>query len=323
MKFRKLFRKKKPVNSRKPVNNNKKAKTSRSFWSGITSQKVGYTLAVLLLIFTVYLTIAFISFIFTGDSDQSKLDIHWGKLVTNPEIRVENAAGKTGAWLADVIINRWFGIASFVFIYLLLIVVLRLTGLRISHFRKNVALSLIAVLWISVTLGFLFQDNASGAFLYPGGKYGFVISSWISSMIGKPGSALLLLAAGFLICAVSFRNFLPWMMRITLSKIKSAREETPVRESEEFLSVGNPDDEMDTAISKVIGDDDLVTAIFDPDSTPVPADQIGMEIEKPGTNGHMGSFIPEGNEEEELAGLQNGEEERFPAGIMENYDPTL
>jgi S-DNA-T family DNA segregation ATPase FtsK/SpoIIIE len=324
MKFRKLFRKKKPVNSRKPVRNNKKSKTGGSFWSGITYQKIGYTLAVLLLIFTVYLTIAFISFIFSGDSDQSKLDIHWGKLVTNPEIRVENAAGKTGAWLADVIINRGFGIASFVFIYLLLIIVLRLTSLRISHFWKNIALSLIAVLWTSVTLGFLFQDNASGAFLYPGGKYGFVISSWIVSMIGKPGSILLLLAAGFLICAVSFKNFLPWMMHITLSKIKTGREETPERESEEFLSEQNRDEEMDTAISKVIGDDDLVTAIFDPDSPPVPADQIGMEIEKPGSNGHQGPFGPAVNEEEEEPGeLQNGEEERFPAGILGNYDPTL
>ncbi len=322
MKFRKLFRKKKPVNSRKAVKNNKKTKTGRSFWSGITSQKVGYTLAVLLLIFTVYLTIAFISFIFSGDSDQSKLDIHWEKLVTNPEIRVENAAGKTGAWLADIIINRGFGIASFVFLYLLMIIVLRLTGLRISHFRKNVALSLISVLWISVTLGFLFQDNASGAFLYPGGKYGFVISSWISSMIGKTGSVLLLLAAGFLICAVSFRNFIPWMMRITLSKIKTGGEVIPYRESGEHPGKGIQDEEIDASISKVIEDDDLVTAIFDPDSPPVPADQVGMEIEKPGINGLPEFYNPVENEED-IAEQPNEEEERFPAGIMDNYDPTL
>ncbi len=217
---RKLFRKRKVANSRKPVKNTKRSAGNKGFWSSFTDQRIGYVIAVLLLIFTIYLTIAFISFIFSGDADQSKLDIKWRELVFNPDIKVENKAGKTGAWLADVIINRGFGVSSFISIYLMLILILRMVGFKIKNFWKNIALSLISILWISVTLGLIFESNKTGAFIYPGGKYGFIVSNWISSMTGKTGTGLLLLATGFLVAAISFKKFLPWMMHKTRPREK-------------------------------------------------------------------------------------------------------
>ena len=32
-----------------------------------------------------------------------------------PEIQVENQGGKMGAWLSNLFINKWFGLASFLF----------------------------------------------------------------------------------------------------------------------------------------------------------------------------------------------------------------
>jgi len=320
---RKLFRKRKVVNSRKPVKNTKRSTGKKGFWSSVTDPRIGYIFAVLLLIFTVYLTIAFISFIFSGDADQSKLDIKWKELVFNPDIKVDNKAGKTGAWLADIVINRGFGISSFIFIYLMFILILRMVSFKIRNFWKNTALSLISILWLSVTLGLIFGSNKTGAFLYAGGKYGFIVSNWISSMIGKTGEALLLLAIGFLVAALSFKMFLPWMMHKTIPRLKPATGEN------ENIPPGNPGKngsgtELYTPISKVIDDDDVVTANFDPDEHSVSPDHIRMEIEKPSSNGsHIEGVHPEEASEDDEIQADSDEDEFSPGGTMENYDPTL
>ena len=48
-----------------------------------------------MLVFGVYLLIAFISFLIYGSADQSKLDISWRTLIKSADIRVQNKAGKT------------------------------------------------------------------------------------------------------------------------------------------------------------------------------------------------------------------------------------
>ena len=106
--------------TRKPQKNSRRSGDKRGPAAFFTDPRFLLTTAVVLFVITFYLTIAFISFLFSGDADQSKLDIKWHELVFNPEIKVENKAGKTGAWLADVIINRGFGISAFIFLYLLL-----------------------------------------------------------------------------------------------------------------------------------------------------------------------------------------------------------
>ena len=107
------------ANTRKPVKKTKPAKERGSFMAFFKDQKFSFVLGILLLAFTLYLSIAFISFIFSGDADQSKLELKWSELVFKSDIKVDNKAGKTGAFLADVIINKAFGVASFIFIYIL------------------------------------------------------------------------------------------------------------------------------------------------------------------------------------------------------------
>ena len=85
------------------------------------SRKEQYKLVIgfILIAFSIYLLFSFGSFLFNAEADQSKLQMNWWKLIKDPEIKVENVTGKTGAWLADVFINRWFGISSFLFIYMI------------------------------------------------------------------------------------------------------------------------------------------------------------------------------------------------------------
>ncbi|HOI48702.1 MAG TPA: DNA translocase FtsK 4TM domain-containing protein [Prolixibacteraceae bacterium] len=318
------------LNTRKPGKNSKNTKESpKKRGSFFKDQRLRFTVAIILLIVAFYLTIAFISFIFSGAADQSKLDLKWSELIFNSEIKVENKAGKTGAWLSDVIINRGFGVSAFIFIYLMVLVGLRMMGKKMEKFGRNFTLATLSIIWLSLTLGLLFMKTDAGSFVYPGGKYGFVVSDWLSAMLGKIGAILLLLLFAFIVLVVSFQELLPWVIEKARSKEKlfagrAAEEEPEEEEEEEAPAPVKPAPEIlvEPTISKVIENDDVVNAIFDPDSEEEKHPHIGLEVEKAPT-------IPEPAEEPALPEIEleavenNSDDEEFVGDGMENYDPKL
>ena len=56
------------------------------------------------------LFIAFVSYLFTGEADQSTLSDFASR-----EVKTKNWLSKSGAWLSDFFIQRGFGVASFIF----------------------------------------------------------------------------------------------------------------------------------------------------------------------------------------------------------------
>ena len=111
-----MVEKKKTI-KKKPVTKSKKAKTSVK--KQANKDQIRLVFGFVLLAFAVYLLFSFSSFLMNAEADQSKLQINWWKLIKDSSIRVENITGKTGAWIADIFINRWFGLSSFIFIYIL------------------------------------------------------------------------------------------------------------------------------------------------------------------------------------------------------------
>jgi DNA segregation ATPase FtsK/SpoIIIE, S-DNA-T family len=309
--------------TRKPQKNNRRSREKRGFFAFFTDPRFLLTFAIILFVLVLYLTIAFISFIFSGDADQSKLDIKWHELVFNPEIKVENKAGKTGAWLADVIINRGFGISAFIFIYLLFVFGLRMIGRKVKNFERNTLLAVFAILWLSITLGLIFEKTKGGSFIYPGGRYGFIASDWISSMLGKIGTGLLMLTLGFLAVAVSFKGFLPWL-HIKLKSKENLLSEGLRNEPDRNRMNPHGDSFVEDPISKVIEEDDVVTAIFDPDSHIVQREHLPFEIDKTSGNEPFPheKTPPDFPDNEEMT-ESDDEEDLLPEGVLENYDPRL
>jgi DNA segregation ATPase FtsK/SpoIIIE, S-DNA-T family len=77
---------------KKPAESTQKKKESGGSFR--KNEKLRFILGSVICIVAVYLLIAFISFLFYGAADQSKLDLNWKDLVFNREIKVENKAGK-------------------------------------------------------------------------------------------------------------------------------------------------------------------------------------------------------------------------------------
>ena len=305
----------------------KEASVFRKIISFFTGDKFRYTLGVFLFVFASYLLISFVSFLLTGNVDQSKLDISWRQLIVNSEIKVENIAGKTGAFLSEVLINRAFGLPSFIFIYLIIVVAFRLFGRKIANLPKSFAYSVISIIWLSTTLGLLFSDSGSEQFLNYGGLYGLVLSQWLGAMIGTVGAIFFLFSLLFLILVIAFNNFIPWLKNIFGKKQQKVENIPATEEKNEFIR-GTVIDLEDPSISKVITEDDLIEAIFDPDSNEEP------EFEKNITSKDIMASIDsqqdgteEGDEDEGpellVEKAADDEDEEYENEGIEDYDPTL
>jgi S-DNA-T family DNA segregation ATPase FtsK/SpoIIIE len=289
------------------------------------NEKFRFILGSVIFIVAIYFLIAFVSFLFFGAADQSKLDLSWKELVFNREINVQNKAGKTGAYLSELIINKGFGLASFLLVYILAVAGLRIINRNWVRFRKNFVYSVVTLIWISLVLGLFFTKSEEGSFIYWGGRYGYVLSTWMSSLIGFVGMVFFLLITGISLVIIRFENsystfkeLFSWRPKIRKKKVASDEED-----DDDLFETKKEIVLQDKSISKVIEEGDVVKAIFEPDDDD---DELGMEIER--------EVKPEKDEAEEVIADEeldmavvsrpsdDDTDEIYGQG-MADYDPTL
>lgn len=260
----------KPV--KKPV---KAPKPSKSL--GIVhffkSNQFKYSLGLFLMALSGYLAVAFVSYIFSGAVDQSKLDMPFMDFL-DPSVQVQNIAGKGGAYLSEQFINLGFGFPSFFFILISFVAALNLFGYKEIRFLKTFFFSFLWMLWTSIALALLLNVTSGDNFLYVGGMYGFILSSLLTSFLGTIGATLILVFILFILLVVTFRQFLPWFTKVIARKEKEPATaeqlaEEAIAAQEALLLVEDP------SISKIITEDNQIKAIFDPDSP----DDDDFEIE--------------------------------------------
>jgi len=289
---------------------NKKRKT----WF-FKNEKFRFILGVLILLIAAYLLIAFISFLFYGAADQSKFDLDWSEFVMDSTIKVQNKAGKTGAYIAELFINRGFGVASFMFIYLLIVTGFKILGRNLVRYGRSFIFSLLMIVWLSVAMGLTFSKTDAGNFMYVGGQYGFVVSTWLSSLIGKSGLILLLIITGLSLIIIRFEKSYSGLKNLFRKKEKPQVNKESTNDKQEV-------EIAEDTITKVIDDDaDAVTAIFGPDSEDDSEETIGNES----------SEKDKKEEEEELqltvqqkkADEEDDAEKSTSVEDLDDYDPTL
>tara|TARA_R110002073_G_scaffold8207_1_gene45589 strand:+ start:37643 stop:40069 length:2427 start_codon:yes stop_codon:yes gene_type:complete len=137
-----------------------------------------------LILFSLFLLVAFISFFFSWQEDHSIVT-----QFSNKTIATENLLGKVGASLSHFFIYEGFGLGAFIIPYLLFISGLFwLFKTKLSKVIISYNWSLLGMLWISVSLGFLNTSNAILA-----GVIGYEINEYLQAFLGKTGLGIILL----------------------------------------------------------------------------------------------------------------------------------
>jgi DNA segregation ATPase FtsK/SpoIIIE, S-DNA-T family len=143
------------------------------------------------LLISIFLFIAFVSYLFTWDEDQSHVkDKGLSYLFDNEDQQVSNLLGRLGAYASHNLIFNGFGLASFLFCTFFFVVGINLLfNRKVFSIWRNLKYVTIGLLIVSISLSFLLS---SFGFPY-GGKVGNMIDDWLIGLLGTIGTAALLL----------------------------------------------------------------------------------------------------------------------------------
>ena len=179
-----------------------------------TNERTRFITGLIISILTIYVGLALISFFFTGAADQSKIEnVPLGDLLTNRG-SVENWTGVRGAYLSDLLMNRWFGISSFMILFFLGSVGAKLMNLNKVSLLRRFLFSASALIWGSVFFAFIFIKGYEDTFIYLGGQHGYYISEMFITNIGIPGTILLLLGSFLIIAIFTSKKTIPFLQRM-------------------------------------------------------------------------------------------------------------
>ncbi len=158
---------------------------------GLSDERIPKLFGLLLMFIAVYLTIAFVSYLFTWKIDQDRvLRFSW-KLLSEDAASVDNWLGRLGAFLSNFFIYFCFGLPSFILVYFL--GRLGLNRLRRAPLKPMANLFVKLMLFtigMSVLLSFVFGSFTD----FPlGGGVGDYLVSHLSGVFGGFGVILLLL----------------------------------------------------------------------------------------------------------------------------------
>lgn len=183
-----------------------KSATQKS-WTFTKQHKI--VLGSLLVLFSIALLLAFISFYIYGQVDQSAVN----QLTDRNEV-VQNWLGKFGAFLADLIVYRGFGLASFLFVKLFFLTgMFLILDISLKKLKNIWFWDLFVVIILSVLFGFFATSLPE-----LGGTIGYELNLFAQDYIGKTGT-LLVLAFGLII-------YLIFKIKVSPEKIKSFFEST-------------------------------------------------------------------------------------------------
>ena len=188
----------------KENNSRKASKTKAKSKPFFTDERIKFIFGILLSGFAVYLLLACVSYLFWWKTDLSLAD---SQVVSNADVNVRNWSGKSGHFLAKMIVGFGFGFGAF-----FIPAIIGAIGLYLLKFPKINLWKLIvkftfAAIILSLLLGFIFGQADGYLGSGPGGAQGFKITEWLNSFAGKIGTGIILtlLTVGYLIFALRFK----------------------------------------------------------------------------------------------------------------------
>jgi S-DNA-T family DNA segregation ATPase FtsK/SpoIIIE len=149
----------------------------------------------ILLLLTIFLFIAFTSYLFTWQDDQDKVQM-WRKLLfSSVDVKVNNQLGYFGAFIGYQFVFNGFGLAAYLFCTFTFVAGVNLFFTKpIFKIWRNLKYIIIGLLVLSTSFAFI----TKGAAFSWGGALGEYASSWLVKFIGAFGTGALLVMACFI-----------------------------------------------------------------------------------------------------------------------------
>lgn len=253
------------------------------------NETMHFIVGLVLVIFAVYLLLAFSSFFFTGAADQSIIDSATAEELASVQNGVKNYAGSRGGQLANYLMNDCFGISSFFILIFLSVAGLKLMRVRKVRLWKWFIGCGMLLVWFSVFFGFVFVRQYEDTFLYLGGRHGYNVSNWLVSQIGIPGVWMLLLVTAICFLIYLSANTIVWLRKLFAlgflkragKKQESTEGETPEEFTASWVAEGaDQREDMPLTVETTDGGD-LSSATRTPQDSCSSGNYIELELDAP------------------------------------------
>ncbi|MBX7205222.1 MAG: DNA translocase FtsK [Bacteroidia bacterium] len=251
-----------------PAIETKTGKPTYKFWRDERLRKV---LGLSAILFSLYLLVAFASYLFTWKIDQS--------LASNPGFSdffaqnpdaADNWLGTLGAVLAHLFIYKGFGLASFAFVLIFFVIGFNtLFKAQLLPVKKVLQYAFFSVIWLSATTGLLLYGNMEIA----GGTFGYHASLWLRSLLGTIGATLFLIFYALVFMVMVFNINFP---KPSFNAAKTTDNNTPDAEQQET----EEEEPESVPHNKVLAENESIP--FEEDEAPVEEDSFKLVVkEKP------------------------------------------
>lgn len=166
-------------------------------------KKIKIITGTLLLIASIFIFVACISYLFTWQNDQDRIlnKSFFDFIFLSENVPVDNWLGKFGAWVSHTFIYSLFGLSSFAFCFVLFLVSVKiLFDKTLLPLVKTSVNTLLLAFWASLFLGyFAYSIN------YLGGSVGFYTNQWLTLTIGSFGAIILHISVLFVLITLLFK----------------------------------------------------------------------------------------------------------------------
>ena len=146
------------------------------------------------LLVSLFLFVAFTSYLFTWQEDQDMVQLWRTQLFSTQDVKANNLLGYIGAFFAYQIMFNGFGLAAYLFCTFFFVLGVNLFFTKpIFSLWRNLRYVLVGLLVLSTCFAY-FTPNAAFSW---GGALGEYSSSWLIKWVGRFGTGAILFIAGF------------------------------------------------------------------------------------------------------------------------------
>jgi len=220
-----------------------------------SNRRLNLSVGAVLMLISIYQVLAFISYLFTWKVDQNYVlnKGFWELLFGGDDIIISNHLGKLGAWMSHQFIYEWFGLSSFLFPFIFIVLgTFLLLRIKILPLKRTTGVSLVGIVVLSICFGFITSETS---FPY-GGAFGYQFNAWSKTAVGTFGAFLLVAVISFIAIVTLFNPDFRKIIRFFTGSEDSSNEEESIP----------TDGELDIKVVNTIKDEEIQ------------ADQLSEEI---------------------------------------------
>ena len=216
----------------------------------LNSEKTDFLLGLILFFIAGYLLIAMVSFLFTGQADQSILESLRAGEWLNSNRMFTNICGSIGAILSYELITLTFGISGFLIPVFVVLAGLKLMRIYQPNLWKWFFYLMIVMEWCSISFAKFLTPLCGNLSFNPGGAHGLYCMQTIENVVGAPGLIILL--------AFTALTFLTYLSAKTITYVRYVMNPVKYVASRVKLTVTNHlnDDEAENDASLQHADDE-------------------------------------------------------------------